>query len=102
MEKNIDSLANQIVKNYFICKNQFAIKSFSNGEVDYQNPFYIFYRDVELAYSLLNKEEKLIIENEYFFNTNPTWWRSFYGPKAYQLKKEQAVLKFVRYFHEIH
>ena len=102
MEQKNEDTIQSISQTYFICRNEFSLISFSSGHIDYYNPFYLFYRDVEIALSLLNEEEKMIIQNEYFTRSNPKWWESFYSKKKYEIKKEKAVKKFVRLFHEIH
>ena len=91
-----------ISKLYFVSRNQFNLLSLSNGSFDYHSPFYLFYRDVEIALSLLEQEEKLIIQNEFFMKSNLNWWEEFFDKKEYMKKRDQAILKFVRYFHEIH
>ena len=91
-----------ISKNYFICRNSFNLSSFSSGYSDLMSPLYIFYRDVEIALSLLEKEEKFIIQNEFFSNCNPLWWKPYFKKRTYLKKRDEATEKFVRLFHEIH
>ena len=102
MERKSHLLINSIITNYFISKNRFNIVCLSSNECDYKNPFYIFYRDVEIALSLLNQEEKMIIENEYFLHLSDSWWKPYFKEKTFLHKKEKAIGKFVRLFHEIH
>ena len=91
---------NEIATYYFIYKNQFNLLSFSSGDYDYSDPYYQYYRDVEIAFSHLDEEEKLVIVNE-FFETPPTdWWKKIYSRKEYLSIKNKAVEHFLRYFNE--
>lgn len=92
----------EIVKNYFLCKNQFTILSFSSGKINYSNPYYIYYRDVELALNKLKEEERLIIKNDFFNSVSADWWRRFFTLEEYFVRKSDAISRFVRAFNEIH
>ena len=91
---------NEIATYYFIYKNQFNLMSFSSGDYDYSNPYYQYYRDVEIAFSHLNEDEKLIVMNDYFESVSTDWWKKVYTKKEYLLFKNKAVEKFLRYFDE--
>ena len=58
----------EFVKGYFVSKKQCENMSFSSGSINYSNPYYIYYRNVELAFMKLDEDEKLIINNDYFYN----------------------------------
>ena len=102
MKNHIHQQLNDIVKNYFLCKKQFSIMSFSSGQINYSNPYYIYYRDVEIALQKLEDEERLIIKNDYFNDVPRLWWRKFFSHEEYSLFKRAAIKNFVRLFHEIH
>jgi len=91
---------NEIATYYFIYKNHFNVLSFSSGEYDYSDPYYQYYRDVELAFSHLNNEEKNIIINEYFDTAPIDWWKTIYSRKEFLCCRRKAVENFLRYFHE--
>ena len=91
---------NEIATFYFIYKNQFNVLSFSSGEYDYSNPYYQYYRDVELAFSKLDEEDKLIIINEFFETPPLNWWKKNYSRKEFLQSKNKAVDHFLRYFRE--
>ena len=102
MNKHINLQLSEIVSNYFLCKNQFTILSFSSGKINYSNPYYIYYRDVELALNRLQDEERIIIKNDYFNNVTGHWWRRFFTIDEYNAHKRRAIRNFVRNFYEIH
>lgn len=90
---------NEIATYYFIYKNHFNVLSFSSGEYDYSDPYYQYYRDVELAFSHLSSEEKNIIINEYFDTAPTDWWKTIYSKKEFMNCRRKAVENFLRYFH---
>ena len=91
---------NEIATYYFIYKNHFNILSFSSGDYDYSDPYYQYYRDVEIAFSQLSEEEKLIIINEFFDSAPANWWKNIYSRKDFLIIKNRAMQNFLRYFHE--
>ena len=100
MNKNQIKRMNEIATYYFIYKNHFNILSFSSGDYDYSDPYYQYYRDVEIAFSQLTEEEKLIIINEFFDSPSVNWWKNIYSRKEFLANKNKAVENFLRYFHE--
>lgn len=64
------------------------------------NPTYQFYNKVELAYSLLPSPLKSIINNDFFYQDYPGWWKSLYRKRAYQKLKRKAVDLFLEAFYE--
>lgn len=102
METNTEKRLLQIVSDYFICKNEFRLLTISSGFLDYDSPFYRYYRDVERTFQKLDKDEQLIIRNEYFFHHKPGWWKALFDNSSFRRIKQRAVSKFVRFFYEIH
>ena len=96
------NLIKDIVKAYFISKKQCNIMAFSSGDIDYSNPYYKYYHDVEKAFDRLNDDEKLVINNDYFFNDYYGWWKYLFTERAYLSLKKRAEKHFLRYFYEIH
>ena len=97
----------EIIKNiahiYFIAlRNIRETKMMSSGEVDEYSPFYKYYADVEYAYSTLDKENRLIITKEYFYDGYKGWWINQYKASEFKKKKKIAVKQFVEAFYEIH
>lgn len=91
-----------IIDKYFICKKQFNNLCFSSGERNYSSPFYIYYRDVELAYYSLNSVERYLFDNEFFYKTKKKWWTQFYNIVSYKRQKEIVSQKFLNKFYELH
>ena len=103
MGKKIKQSIQEIVKFYFVCRNQYSRTCFSSGQADYTNPFYVYYRDVEIALSLISPEDRYIIESEFFsLKRNENWWKKQYSANAFSKKKDKAFKNFVRVFYEIH
>ena len=97
---NIEKQINEITYKYFVSRKQYNLMSFSSGEDDYFNPYYVYYRNVEIAFSKLNETEQLIINNDYFYNDYYDWWKLLFPKKKYQKMKREAVRKFVRLVYE--
>ena len=91
-----------IVSDYFIAKESIYENSFAGEDFDYYNPLYIYYRDVEIAFSRLNSEEKLIIHNDYFVEHKDNWWNIVFTKEDYLRIKRNAIKKFLRIFYAIH
>ena len=102
MSTKYERLINEIINNYFLCKNQFRLISFSKGHTDYDNPYYLYYRDVELAFLSLNEGERLIIKNDFLCPKKADWWTTYFDSAVYRFYRMIAVEKFVRAFYEIH
>ena len=102
MEQKMITQIKEIINNYFICKNQYALSKFSSGMEDYSNPYYLYIRDVELALFSLNYDERNIVSNDFFYSCRSSWWKEQYEKREYLQIKKDAVSKFVRNFYEIH
>ena len=96
----IEKQVSEIVKKYFASRKQYNLISFSSGEEDYLNPYYIYFRNVEIAFSKLNDIEQLIINNDYFLNDYYGWWEFLFSKEDYLKYKNRAVRKFVRLVYE--
>lgn len=91
-----------IAKAYFVSKKQLNLTGFSSGRVDIFNPYYKYVNDVEIAFSHLKEDEKLIINNDYFYNDYFGWWKIVFTQREYLSIKKRAEKNFLRYFYEIH
>ena len=56
---------------------------------------------VELAYSLLPYPLKQIINNDFFYQAYPGWWKSIYKKNNYLKLRALAVNTFLEAYHEI-
>ena len=90
----------EIVRGYFVSKKQCTIMSFSSGHIDYSNPYYIYYHSVEVAFMKLNEDEKLVINNDYFYNDYFGWWKYYYTERQYLQLKKKAEKNFLRNYYE--
>ena len=102
MSTKKEDVINSIAKAYFVSKKQLELNSFSSGRVDYSNPYYKYCKDVEFAFSRLNEDEKLIINNDYFYNDYFGWWKVIFKEREYLVLKRKAERNFLKYFYEIH
>jgi len=92
----------EIAKCYFLSKKQCSLMSFSSGKVDPFNLYYKYYKDVEAAFALLSDDEKLVINNDYFYNDYYGWWKSIFSKSEYRLLKRRAEKDFLSYFYATH
>lgn len=60
-----------------------------------------FLSAVELAYSSLSAPLKRIINNDFFYQDYPGWWKLIYKKNNYQRLKAIAVNNFLEIFYEI-
>lgn len=77
--------------------------SFSTDEIlslQSQNLFH-FLSAVEFAYSSLSAPLQKIINNDFFYQDYPGWWRLLYKKSDYLKLKNQAVSQFLEVFYEI-
>ena len=98
----IETQMKEIAKLYFIALRNINYQSFSSGEEDVYSPFYKYYMDVEETFKQLSKEEKTLINNEYFYNDYLDWWKKIYKPSEFIRLKKKAIRAFVEVFYEIH
>ena len=97
-----ESLIEDIVKNYFVSLKRLYQTRFSDGEIDKASPFYIYFIDVERAFKRLDKEQRKIINNEYFYQEYSYWWKKEYKERTFLKLRKEAVKHFVEVFYEIH
>lgn len=60
-----------------------------------------FCNRVELAYSSLTSPLKVLINNDFFYQAYPGWWKSIYTKRQYNRLKRKAVIRFMEAFYEI-
>ena len=56
---------------------------------------------VELAYSSLSAPLQKIINNDFFYQDYPGWWRLIYKKNNYHKLKNAAISSFLEAFYEI-
>lgn len=71
----------------------------------YSYPIYPKYFDfrtsVELAYASLSAPLQKIINNDFFYQDYPGWWKLIYKKNNYERLKRLAVTSFLEAFYEM-
>lgn len=93
----------QLVANAFFAskkkKNRIHRLSDSEKIFDYER-YQSFIERVKSIYSCLSIEEKIFINNEYFYEEYPYWWLGIYTKREFKKNKKKAVMHFLRLFYE--
>lgn len=71
--------------------------SYANRE---RTPKEIFIDKVEKSYEGLNTLEKLIINNDFFYEEYDYWWDEIFSKKSYLFLKKKAIVHFLKSFYE--
>ena len=59
-----------------------------------------FVHRVEEAYSGLNPIEQLFINNDFFYEDYPDWWKELYSKSQYTRYMKRAIVHFLRLFYD--
>lgn len=59
-----------------------------------------FVHRVEEAYRGLNPIEQLFINNDFFYEDYPDWWKELYTKTQYARFMKRAIVHFLRLFYE--
>lgn len=59
-----------------------------------------FINRVEEAYSGLNPIEQLFINNDFFYEDYPDWWKDLYTKTQYTRYMKRAIVHFLRLFYD--
>ena len=59
-----------------------------------------FVRQVEEAYGGLNPIEQLFINNDFFYEDYPDWWKELYTRTQYTRYMKRAIIHFLRLFYD--
>ena len=59
-----------------------------------------FVHRVEEAYSGLNPIEQLFINNDFFYEDYPDWWKELYSKTQYTRYMKRAIVHFLRLFYD--
>ena len=60
-----------------------------------------FISKVQQAYETLDDNEKNLINNEFFYQDFPEWWKPIYSKKHFTQLKKIAIYKFMEAYGEI-
>ena len=98
--KKLESKLKQISKNYLSIQKAFLTHTISDNYLNFGNPFIQFCFDVENAFYSLTPPLKKIINNEFFYQNYPGWWKSIYSPKHFKVLRKLAIYKFMEAYNE--
>ena len=98
--KNMAGAIRTISKNYFIAlKRRMFIKpeqlKDSNGEED---DFEKLIRRVRETYNKLDALEKAFINNDFFYQNYPDWWKDTFSKTTYYRLRRQSMRHFLQVF----
>lgn len=91
----------QISARYSLCKEWLKKKKelVSSGEKDTEAHFATYVSRVESSLSILDENQRKIIDNDFFSqNQYPFWWESYYAQSSYYRIKKIAMKTFLRNF----
>ena len=100
MNSKIDTQIKQIAIRYMAALKKEDESYLSSGEKDELNLYQLYLLRIERAFSKLNELEKLVINNEYFFNDYYGWWEEIFTKKFFLKYKNKVAKKFARYVYE--
>ena len=66
-----------------------------------ESDFDEFLLKVEKAYSALSENEKNLINNEFFYQDYPDWWRKKYSKATFYRIKKQSMKDFLEAFNRV-
>lgn len=94
----LENEINQIAEMYFS-----AISSKNDEEVLYDSEeelsdYERFVLRIRRAFESLNKEEQLFINNEFFYQDYPNWWKKRYSKAAFFKIRNRSMKRFKEAF----
>ena len=92
-EQKLKNIANIYLRSIFI-------HIYRSQSTNYQR-VNSFQSAVELAYASLTAPLKQIINNDFFYQNYPGWWKSKYNKISYIKMRMTAINKFLEVFYEI-
>ena len=91
--KTLVRFISEIADLYFMALTRKPKETFS--EVDEElSDYELFVVRVRKAYSRLNQEEKKIINNDFFYQEYPDWWKKLYTKSTYYRLKQKSMIRF--------
>lgn len=90
----------EIAKEYFVSKREInSIGGFLDPDViDDDSPFQKYIVKVNGAYCSLSDIEKAIINNDFFYQNYPMWWKNTFNRSTYYRYKNRAMTHFIEAF----
>ena len=98
--KKLELKLRQISKNYLSIQKAFLTHTISNNYINLSNPFFQFCVDVDNAFNSLTPPLRKIINNEFFYQDYPNWWKSIYSSRHFKVLRKLAIYKFMEAYNE--
>lgn len=92
----LSSQIKEIAKQYFSYKRILDDNSYQNDSELEICTSYI--KKVNDAYEKLDGLDKKIINNDFFYEDYPFWWRRIYTPSTYYRLKNRSMKKFIELY----
>lgn len=98
--KSLVEKVENIAKEYFASKREINSTGglLDPNLIDEDSPYQKYIEKVHEAYLTLNQVEKGIINNDFFYQGYPMWWKNSYARSTYYRHKNLAMLHFVEAF----
>ena len=93
LKRKVSLVANNFFKARSILSN-YAMLTESNTKM-----FLAYIHAVERAFELLNDNEKKCLNNEYFFEGKPEWWKSSFSPSEFEELHINTIKHFMEGFY---
>lgn len=102
--KSLNRRVEEIANDYFDSKKkmrELQLYSFSKPSDDDHTDLALLVAHVENAFECLDELEKMFINNDFFYESYPFWWESFYARCTYYRYKRKAMRHFlIAYGHQ--
>lgn len=95
-EDNLDERMIGIANNYFLAR-RILNTALSLTDENF-NILCAYINNVKKAFSSLETEEQTFINNEYFYQAAPEWWKKTLTLNAYKKIKKQSICHFLEVF----
>ena len=104
-KENLNSLSKQmelIAKTFFASKQIVKTHNRLNDSnvYDLKHRQTMFIERVQDTFEMLNPIEQLFINNDFFYEEYPNWWRDLYSKSQYLQYKKRAIIHFLRIFYD--
>ena len=102
METNVIEQKLKHIAYQYLCSQNYLL---SNPYPIKRNNFSLrfkfdFMHKVETAYSSLSSSLQMIINNDFFYQDYPGWWKGRYTAKQYSRLKKKAMNQFLEAYYE--
>ena len=95
-KKSLSLFISKIAKLYFIAKEKCG--SGEIHDVTDNNDYFVFITRVERAFDQLTDIEKEFINNDFFYEAYPNWWKKYYSRSNYYRIRKMSMLSFKEAF----